>query len=764
MNHRYIIRSLTLLLSLFVVAGTVCAQPDVEIYWDETDKLDTVIDFDVTLEGFPVYRTFTVRNRSAYAVTIPTKFAPYFIIQNTTDVPPSHPRKEEFDAEDPFPHTVPANSARSFKLVFLAFKDNGLFPPDTITEALLFLRVVAASNQTGPGVDKTFLLRALKTTRPLASSTKVLAFDSVYIRPNPVPTLKYRIKNVTQATIRVDSQITKPRTPLVTSEPELKVTAFSQVLFTGRDSVEWTATYVPEDQGRDSITFVVYYKANDTSPTDSVVLAVSGVGVEQRIVKVKAEGIPKPIADFRDTSGGIIIDFGELPANGAANVATIVVRNTGNLNLGYDDERHVGADRDTTAFPIRQRWSGGRGRGSGEGDFDTLVVAFAPTSSGDHRSAYVLTTDIKRRNIKGIPDGANTYTVFLRGFGQRPQLQAPASIDFGTIVYLPSCASNIERSVRIANVGNAVLLVDSLTVAPGVGLINLNTASNFSINPGSSVDISVLYTAVAVGRDSGTITLWTNALTSRVDIVYSAIVVPRDSTTVALPTTITSRPGSVVSIPVLIESATVGLTNVTSFTLAFDPSLLRFSKLRTQGTASEGATVIRAEEAPRGILNVTLDKNGNFVDSDTLVNLWFDTFLGSQASTELALANETTTFGNDGCTSVLDVRTTSGVFALDSICGLSYKTSGGIRVLQAAVYPNPAADAASIAVIVRDSTAVTINLRDALGRSVLLVQDNVVQAGSRIIPLDLRGLQSATYYLEVRSTFSNRTIPLVVRP
>ncbi len=765
--HHPVPRFIAILFCFLVFAGSAIAQvPDVEIYWNENDRADTVIDFDVTLEGFAVTRTFTVVNRSNFPVTIPAKLEPYFIILNTPDVEPQHPRKEEFAAVDgEIPFVVPAASTKSFRLEFLAFKDNALFPPDIIAEALLFLKVVASSNQSGPGVSKVFRLRALKTTRPLASTIKTLAFDSVYINPNPVPTLKYSIRNVTPAEIAIDSQVTRQRTSLITNPPELRVDVHPVVVFAGRESVEWIARYTPADTGLDAISFSVYYKATDSTSADPIVVEISGVGVEQRLQIVSAVGAPATLKDVRDTSGGnIVVDFGEVPANGTSYVATIIVRNTGNLNLGYDDEINIGGERDTAALKIRTPWSGGRGRGARRGDFDTLVVTFTPTSSGEHRSAYVLTTDIKRRTIKGIPDGANTYTVYLRGFGERPQLQAPALIDFGTIVHLPGCPSVAERPLRIANVGNATLFVDSITIAQGIGTVNIGGTLNFAIGIGGSVELPVRYSTVAVGADSGVITLWTNALTSRVDVLYRAMVVPRDSMAVAIPTDIKARPGTLVNIPVLVDASAVGLTNVTSFTLAFDPSLLRFSALRTQGTASAGATVIRAQESPPGILNVTLDKTSNFSSNDTLVNLLFDTFLGTQISTELSIANETTTFGNDGCPSVLNVRTTSGVFSLDSICGLSYKTSGSVRSIQAAVYPNPAVDATSIALIVHDTTHVVITLRDALGRSVLQVYTDVMQPGTYIVPLDLRGQQAATYYVDVRTTFSSRTVPLVVRP
>jgi len=113
---------------------------------------------------------------------------------------------------------------------------------------------------------------------------------------------------------------------------------------------------------------------------------------------------------------------------------------------------------------------------------------------------------------------------------------------------------------------------------------------------------------------------------------------------------------------------------------------------------------------------------------------------------------------------VLDVRVNSGLFSLDSVCGLSYKTSGSTRGLQSAVFPNPATESASVAFITREPASVVITLRDALGRDVLEVRSDVLEVGTHIIPLDLGGLQAATYFVCIRSGNSNRTLPLVVRP
>lgn len=773
-----------LLCALAMATCALAQTPDVEIYWNELDKRDTLIDFDVTLEGYPVYRTFTVHNRGSFAVSIPEQLVPFFVIINTPDVAPENPRKEEFGPDErvfQFPWIVAPNSTRTFSLVFKARDD--LFPPDLVTEALLFLRVVPASNPTAsaPHVDKVFRLRALKTTHPLASNSNTLAFDSVYVRPSPVPTLSYRIRNVTQAYVTVDSQVIKRRTQLTTVPPELQVTVFDTAVFAPRDSIVWTATYEPVNQGLDSLTFITYYRLNASSATDSVVVEVAGTGVEQRLRLDASSFVGPDSASVRDSSStGIVVDFGEVPANGTTYTATVIIQNVGNLNLGYDDERQVGPD--PSAFSIQQPWSSGSGKGLRRGEFDTLVVAFTPVSSGEQQSSFVLTTDIKRRNIKGVPDGANRYTVYLRGFGERPQLQAPALLDFGRIVFRPGCLSNSIQTLRIANVGNATLDVDSVIINEGSGTIQFGSSTKFTIGIGGSVEIPVEYQPASVGADSGVITLWTNAVTSRVDVLYRAEVVPRDSTHVGVPPRTTAKPGQAVAIPILVQGSSVRLTNLTSFTITFDPSLMRFNSLVTLGTSSEGAVVLQATEAPRGVLKVSLDKSGNFLEKDTLVLVRFDTYLGDKISAGISLANETTTFGSSGCNSVLDVRTTSGVFALDSICGLDYKTSGSSLAIRAAVFPNPTVDFVTIAVSTPDTTHVVVSVRDALGRivssrdassssrdvsssevSTCLTAD-ILPGAATLIPLNLAGLQTGTYYIEIRSLYASTTLPVVVRP
>ena len=97
------------------------------------------MDFGVTLEGSPTTRTFTVVNKGPATVGILAtnpNADPYYIIVNVPGVPPEDPRKEEFERVEGLSYFIRAGETRLFTVVFRAFVNSPLFPPDRVVEAL----------------------------------------------------------------------------------------------------------------------------------------------------------------------------------------------------------------------------------------------------------------------------------------------------------------------------------------------------------------------------------------------------------------------------------------------------------------------------------------------------------------------------------------------------------------------------------------------------------------------------------------------------
>ncbi|MCX6139292.1 MAG: choice-of-anchor D domain-containing protein [Candidatus Kapabacteria bacterium] len=720
------IHPLLILFCLFTGYAVGFAQPRVEVYHKNSDRLDTVMDFGVTLEGSPTTRTFTVENKGAATVAIyetNPNADPYYLIINVPGVPPEDPRKEEFESGQRLPYYVGAGKSVSFPVVFRALVNNPLFPPDRVVEALLKLRVVDSAAPTSASFDRTFRLRALKTTKILASTNPWIAYDSVYINPQPLtPTLPYTIDNAISRRVKVDRQLLEMQTAVV-GVPEIEVDTFPSVEFSPEDSVVWNTRYKPYNRGLDSAHFLVVYRPDVSARPDTVLATISGFGVEQRLTLIGATGTPLPVVVRGDT-----VDFGSTPADGQGITARIVVRNEGNVNIGLLSEGKVGTQRDTSAFVIRQSLLSD-GPTIRAGTFDTLEVSFVPVDGGDHRMRLVVNTDLLQRGITGVPDGAQTTQWFFKGFGQRPQIQVtPSALDFGTVVLLETCVSTVERTFTVRNVGNAELRVDSTRVSPSTVRLTVDPAS-FRIAPGSSQLVRCIYQPEFVGSYSGAITLFTNSLIRAYDVSYGAVVVEPDSISIGIPLLTTARPGSPVGLDVAVTPEAVKTVDRCVLSLTYNPSLLRYRGVLQAGSASEGAQVVDATEEPLGALRLGIQAPSNFLEKPLLITVLFDSFLGESASTDVAF---------------------------------TYKTvSGGAR-FSVGVFPNPALDDATITIVVPQEREVGVGLFDSFGRQYDSIETRRYSAGMHLVPLNVRELPPSVYTLVVRSGHVFSTIQFVV--
>lgn len=764
-RHRHrIVRAATFVAIAVLCTITSWAQPDVELFWKTDAPRDTVIDFGVTLQGFPVTRTLYVRNRSTSTVVVERQRPdadPYFIIINDTvnGVPPEAPNKEEYERASGLPVYVPPGETGSIQLRFRAVAGDPRLPPDVVNRCLLDIRLADSAAPLGPSTDRRFILLGMKTTRILASTSSWIRFDSVWVDPRPQePTRPYTISNVIARQVDVDAQRIRMLTPVLGS-PEISVDSFQQVSFPERGDVTWTVRYRPRDRGRDSARFVVTYRPEPTSAPDSVVTTISGIGVEQRLRLLDASGTPSPVVVRGDT-----IDFGDVPADEVGATARIVVANEGNCSIGIVAEDRLGTTRDSAAFVI-DRALRADGPTIPVGQLDTLAVRFVPTNAGAHLLRYVVRTDLRSRSIVGVPDGVQDVTFFLKGRGLRPQLQlSPSELDFGSIVLLDDCTSEARRTMRIANVGNADLRIDSITTDPPGAPIRFDRTL-ITIRPGSQEQVDVVLQPSVLGLLSGRLRLHSNGLRQPVEMSFRGLAVPPDSITVRMPNVVRARPGRVVQVPVVVDGDRAAMTSRCVMRVSYDPLLLRFRSLIKLGTGAEGATELVASESSPGVLDVDVAAAGNFADRDTLLFLTFDTFLGRRASTEVAIADNGVSFGNAGCANVLTVRTTSGRFELDSVCGLSYKTVVDDRLgTLAAVYPNPASGSATLTVVVDRDRHVSARLISAQGGVVHTLVDAELREGMHLLPIPLADLDAGVYVIDVVSGRRRTTLPLVRMP
>lgn len=755
-----------LLFVLFMLAsGSAFAQPKVDLYWNVDDPSDTEINFGVTREGFPVTRTLYVRNRTDRTVALREAVSgssdPFFIIYNDTTggrVPANAPFKEEYRPLDVLPRYVRPGETGTVRIQFRAVVGDPGLPPDSINRCKLDVRVADSAEALNVIAVGRFTLIGLKTTKILATTTPTVDFDSVYMRPIPTPPVRqYTMTNIVEQTIPVEEQRVAMLSPVV-GTPEITATTFTQVSFPPRGDVTWSLQYAPIDRGADSAYFVVAYRPDPTSKIDSVLAKVKGVGVEQRLQILAGTGSPLPVRVDGDT-----IDFGDVFADNVGSTAVIIVKNEGNCPIGILREERIGPARDTTAFEVGRAVAQG-GAGIGVGWSDTLVIRFVPVEPGSHFMRYVIRTDLRNRGITGVPDGAQDITFFVRGKGLLPQLQlTPPSLNFGTVVKLDQCDSDVSRTLRIANVGNTDLRIDSITSTLSLGTA-VYARRVINIPPGSNETVTVAYRPDELGADTGTLFLHTNGLREPLPVAMAASVVSPDTIRVALPTVVRSRPGRVIAVPVVVDPAAAAKTSRCVINTTYDPSLLRFRAVTKIGTGTEGATERVATETSPGTLLVDLEMPTNFLPRDTVVILTFDTFLGKRPSTEIAITAAGVTFGSTSCPSALVVQPSSGRFELDSVCGLEYKTVSTGMSIMASLYPNPATTSATVAVMLYDSEQLRIRVVDAHGAMCYQTLVAQPESGLNLFEIPLVDLDVGHYVVDVIAGRRRVALPLVRLP
>ncbi len=733
---------------LLIILSTLCAgllhaQPNVEVFWLPTNRADTVMDFGVTLEGFPVRLPFHVINHDVVPVGIlPTnsQAEPYYAIVNTPALPPPHQMKDEFERVGSLPYIVQPGDTGSFEVEYQAWTGSPGHPPDSVATALLEIRVVKMTDSLGPAIFRRFLLRALKTRYALATTTPLIRFDSVYVNPQPKPPQEpYAVTNASSLAIPVERQVLDFKTS-VSGDAEILIDTLRDAVFAPRTSLLWNVEYKPHNMGKDSAHFHVVYRPNPGSETDSVTLRVSGTGVLQQIAVDSANAVPPSVVVRGDT-----IDFGDVDADGSGGkLARIIVRNTGNINVRYTSEREVGTVGDTLAYQIERSLQSG-GSDLLTNAWDTLLVRFAPVNGGPHIIQYVIETDLMSRQVKGVPDGAHQRVFTFRGFARKPQMAVlPTSVDFGPVVLLPACSSAVERTVVVRNVGNILLRIDSVRVHPPTSAITVNPPEPIpAIEVDGSQTLIVRYQPAQIEQLSAFLVLYTNAFGPPVHIPLAGSAIGADTITVSVPSQ-ALRPGSTLALPIHVDADRVMLAQTSKLTLSFDPSQLRYRGLITGGTSTEGATVLNSAENPRGVLKLEFEANGSFAERDTFVIVVFDTYLGTNAATELALNSSTTQFGNAGCASILRVTTVNGTFAADSVCGLPFKTATN-GTLNMSIAPLPAGNEVHVTVESSTGQAVQLALYDTYGTLLSTFE------GRPHTRIDLQALPVGLYVLVARS-------------
>ncbi len=727
---------------------------------DTIDLAQDTIYFGVTRAGIPLFKPFYVRNIGNVKLSIEEPLVPHYSVSAATDADPYPTDKVEFTPAFAFGVNNIDTISNRWQAFAMKFEANAFLRTGQI-EAKLKIGV-SVPEKTPDGRDTfriivldSFLLVARKLqSRPEAIDR--IEFDSVYVgNPCSDSRVNWNITNKVEQEVKLTGQ----RAEIIHSNNGLvfSLTGLNYpVLLAQNETASPIIEYKPTQRGPDTVRYYVHYTSGKES--DSIDVLLTGVGVQQEL---RLDSAIQDLSTEYYQFPGDTIDLGNVRV-GMESSVTAFFANKGNLPFRM---RANGQVLKEEIFP-----NGGFNYATVSGAFPSATVQIdstarttirvLPTRAGQYLLRCEIASDIiaPERGIKCVPASAAARIFFVRFNAIKPVAQTDRSeLDFGSVIFVETCPRSKELSVRINNTGNSSMQVQLPVMQKG-NPFEVVAPQPLTIAAGNFAVVKVRFTPTGTGVYNDTLLLLTDAglPDSTVRIPVHGEAVSPQSVTVSLPV-LTARPGRRIAIPIVVERPDL-LTSIRSFTttLLYDGSLLVYSGIyNVAGTAAQSASRsdVKIDDSTPGTLDVeiTLPTNTFFQEKDTLIVLYFDTYLGQKPLTSIDLRN--TDFGDGDCKGLLGVQLAGGAFALDSVCNLGSligpAASGMFRLEQNT--PNPAGDDAFIEYEVAFSTDVKIDIFDARGNRVAAIADGWHYSGTYKVPVPVHNLAPGLYFYEMKA-------------
>ncbi|MFM2133425.1 MAG: hypothetical protein RL156_706, partial [Bacteroidota bacterium] len=406
--------------------------------------------------------------------------------------------RSEFSYPAVFPVNVPVGSGtanpvalaiRCQATTFLSVAPEG----ENLVQLRIRLAVAAGAKGDSTVTERTFILRFIKTLRPLWASPAI-RFDTLYAGSNEYTSQLIVLRNTDlKRTLIVDDT--------VTSSPNGAAGRFvfeqTPFLSFARDtakprtvSVRYLAA-AAGSSGTDSLNvgFVHYNPSVLRMSTDTTNTMFVGVSVEQRMELAGVRG-------RRATAIGDTVDAGSWTI-GARDTVTIVFRNKGNIPFNAQTQiLNAGTQTDTPFIVLDSINKGGRHITSLS--TDSMRLIFAPTTVGQKLIKVVLQSDIATR-VKGAPSSAGEVVFYVRGLGrQRYVTPTVSALEFDSITINPECPDSRVINLRVRNSSSLPDALTSLRALPSAGYVV--PSGPISLAPESEVFVPITFAPLAEGQ------------------------------------------------------------------------------------------------------------------------------------------------------------------------------------------------------------------------------------------------------------------------
>jgi len=200
----------------------------------------------------------------------------------------------------------------------------------------------------------------------------------------------------------------------------------------------------------------------------------------------------------------------------------------------------------------------------------------------------------------------------------------------------------------------------------------------------------------------------------------------------------------------LIAKPSASAANGVTLHIANEPTALNFDSVSSEC----GAKVTYTNDTAA----ITLANCPNAAVSDTIATLYYTTLVGSTLTPTVRLQSATTT---NACDSVTGGGTVTLALQAPG-CELGTVNVQPFTTSLGAAFPNPATGMTTVTYSTIEDANVTIDIRDALGKTALPVVNTYLKPGVYNATIDARSLKTGVYFLRMQAGEFNRVKELLI--
>lgn len=743
-----------ILINLFIcVSYGLFASPNIRAEKSLTDTVDLGITYKNGNKIRPIRANFIVTNDDFQKLSIIDGAGTSAIFSIGGVDQTFRQFKDDFNA---FPVVVDKDNQVDTVFVQYLFPQVPLEPNDK-NQCRYIVGLINTSNDIV--YQDTFYITARKTDHFIGAYEREINFDSVYVGNQFQISKNWFVRNVWTTPQRLFKDEYKLLSSVLT-DPEITLDRLKQdiILAPDREAIDWQIGYSPLDTKKDEAVFKLYYypyeAEGNTTDIDSVQTTITGVGVLQKLKIVKV----LTGQTLTQQDGKYNIDLGEMRPSDKQ-IVSFVVENIGNFPIGYKDE-NILTLRDDKILVIDGI---SRGKTLSETLADTIELEINAGSGGNIDFTYEFESDLLDRGILGAQKINSLFSVHFSGVIKQAKVVFDRdSIDFGVVNISSNggCKSFITENIIVKNTGNDQLNIYNILSSD---VANYSVYFNKSVlHPLDTTVVFVTYEPKTAGVHKAQLLFITNSEESK-DTAYVELLgsgVPQAEMKIRIDTII-SAPGTQILVPILVEQSKIATANSYSDVLKYNRTMLQFVEPIFTNTATVSNSLdTKFNINEDGNLEIKIKRQGeeNFLKSDTLVILKFDTFLGNSKYTYIDFND--TKIGNKNCEQLFDIVPEHGMYMTDSVCGLDFKTYNIEPIVINSITPNPIVDNSTVQIFAPVDMRIDIKLINVLGETKYSLRGYNLSKGTNEIKLEISHIANGTYNLLLSKdrVIANKTI------